>query len=100
MQTLEQPALPFGGETFDPDQDGARLGRQLRLVLLHMLRTSPEWQSLEDISRGTGGEPHASVSARIRDLKKGWAGSYPIEKKRLAPGSGTWLYRIDPEFLK
>ena len=45
-----------------------------------------QWWTLEELARRTG-DPEASISARIRDLRK----TYMIHKERLP--SGLWRYR-------
>jgi hypothetical protein len=100
-----QPSLPFDpevgptflGETYEPKQDQARLGRQLDRVLEVML--DHKWHSLQDISYAAKC-PEASASARLRDLrrpihKKGLG--LKIEAKRWELQSGTWLYRWELE---
>lgn len=86
----DQPPLPgFGGETFDPELDAERLGRQMRRVVEAMGDT--EWHTLAELSRMTG-DPEASISARIRDLRKPpryWL----IERERIDHG-GQWRYRL------
>jgi hypothetical protein len=80
------------GEPFDIVLDGERLGRQLDAVRRWML--THEWQTLAEIAVGTGyGEAAAaSISARLRDLRKPRFGGYAVEKRRRT--AGTWEYRI------
>ena len=92
---MSQPDLflhapTFDGETFDPAKDGVRLNRQLRVVRDWMLERS-SWYSLAEISRGTG-EPEASVSARLRDLRKQRFGAYQVDRRRRT--EGQWEYRV------
>lgn len=84
-----QTAFRFGGDTFDPVQDGKRLGRQLWRVREFMLRISPGWTTLADLGRILGA-PEASLSARLRDLRRL---GYVVERRRVAPGAGTYEYR-------
>jgi hypothetical protein len=85
----EHHAKEFGGATYDEKRDGDRLKAQLSRVRSHMLRNS--WQTLDQISEATG-DPPASVSARLRDLRKQQFGAYTIEREY---GSrGLWRYRI------
>jgi hypothetical protein len=81
-----QAEFRFAGPDLTP-QDTVRLGHQLVAVL--ELMSDGHWRTLRRISEETGA-PEASVSARLRDARKvGWT----VERRRAAPGSGTWLYR-------
>ena len=82
---------PMDGETFDPQQDGPRLHRQLATVKAQM--AGGRWYSLAELERLTG-YPQASISARLRDLRKSRFGGYTVERQRLKDGSGTWFYRV------
>jgi hypothetical protein len=79
----------FGGATYDEKRDGDRLKKQLAAVRSIMLRNG--WMTLEAISEQTGA-PQASVSARIRDLRKSQFGGYTIEREYVS--KGLWRYRI------
>lgn len=76
-------AAHFDGETYSPEQDGPRLHRQLNVVKAWMLERG--WHTLREIADGTG-EPEASVSARLRDLRKEKFGSYTVERRRRSVG--------------
>jgi hypothetical protein len=77
------------GETFDRARDGDRLNGQAADVY-HYMRHG-QWRTLADIAAATGA-PEASVSARLRDLKKPHLGGFKIEKRYIA--SGLWQYRL------
>ena len=81
----------FGGETFDQDRDGPRLNRQCQTVF--DLMQDRKWRTLREISRSCN-EPEASVSARLRDLRKPRFGSYNVERRHVA--AGIWEYRVLP----
>jgi hypothetical protein len=49
------------------------------------------WHSLADIAEYTK-DPEASVSARLRDLRKPRFGSYIVQRKNF--GGGVWKYRL------
>lgn len=67
-QPPSQPAKPaFGGSTFNPARDGERLERQADRV--RELMVDGQWRTLAEISAATGA-PEASVSARLRDLRR------------------------------
>lgn len=88
MGRLSEALQPdtFGGATFNPKRDKARLTGQLQRV--HDLMLDGVWRSLSEIAISVGGS-EAGVSARLRDLRK--AGQV-IEKKN--EGQGLWLYRM------
>lgn len=73
----------FDGSTFSESRDGSRLASQLADV--RMLLSTGEWLTLEQISRFTG-HPEASVSSRIRDLRKGRFGGHTIEREYVCRG--------------
>lgn len=85
---------PFGGETYDAERDGDRLKRQLSRVKKLML--DGRWRTLQQIADHTG-DPPASVSARLRDLRKSRFGAYVVERRHIK--RGLWEYRVlnDPE---
>lgn len=90
-----QTYLPFGGSTYDARRDGKRLGKQMRAVRDLMLELEDwEWVTLSDISNASG-YPEASISARLRDLRKDAFGGYRVDRRRRA-GAGTWEYRVRP----
>lgn len=57
----------FGGSTFEPDRDFDRLTLQGQRVAQVM--ENGRWITLAELARCTG-DPEASVSARLRDLRK------------------------------
>jgi len=81
----------FSGETFDEAKDGKRLRSQLDRVRALMI--DGEWRTLGDISMRCGGS-EASVSARLRDLRKPTMGLHQVERRRLGRGLGQ--YRVLP----
>jgi len=87
--------MPFGGKTYDRKHDGARL-----LTLLHRaqnLRADCQWRTLAEIQTKVGGS-EASVSARLRDLRKSKLGGYTVERRRDGkPELGIWEYRLTGE---
>ena len=79
----------FDGETYEPALDGARLSREYDRVF--RLMRDGEWRTLADISEATG-DPQASVSARLRDMRKPRFGSHTVERRRC--GEGLFEYRL------
>jgi hypothetical protein len=82
----------FDGETFDPALDGKRLTSQLERV--RELMKDGKWHSLAYISMDIGGS-EASVSARLRDLRKVRFGGHTVERMRVK--EGLWVYRLKPD---
>ena len=83
--------VDFDGSTFVATKDEARLSTQLEAV--RALMCAGEWRSLSGIS-GLVGAPEASVSSRLRDLRKPKHGAWRVERKRLV--AGLHLYRMLP----
>lgn len=83
--TSYDPVLPgfyqtprFDGPTFDPIHDAARLTGQLERVWT--LMRDGQWRTLDEIVAVTGGTT-ASVSARLRDLRKPRFGGYTVARR-------------------
>ena len=85
--------MPFDGATYDRAQDEARLGKQLERVRRYM--RDGRYHTLRQISEALD-YPEASVSARLRDLRKEKWGAWVVERKRNTGGRGTYLYRLVP----
>ncbi len=79
----------MNGETYDEQRDGERLKKQLVAVRQYM--ADHEWHTLYALSLMTGA-PEASVSARLRDLRKSKYGGHIIERRHI--GNGLWEYRL------
>lgn len=82
-------AKEFGGATYDEGRDSDRLKAQLGRVRVVMQRG--EWMTLAAVASETG-DPEASVSARIRDLRKFHFGNHKIERRYVS--RGLWAYRM------
>lgn len=82
----------FDGATYNPALDKDRLKKQLGRVFEQM--SGGEWLTLEELSRATRAS-EASVSARIRDLRKERFGGHRIERRRRGtPEGGLFEYRM------
>lgn len=81
----------FDGATYDEAQDFGRLNTQLRAV--RDLMRDGQWRSLNAIAQATG-YPEASLSARLRDLRKPKFGLFTVERRRIKDGLGTFQYRV------
>ena len=79
------------GETYEMEFDKVRLNAQQQRVF-DVMKDS-RWHTLVQVSRRTG-DPEASVSARLRDLRKPKFGGYQIERRRTE--SGLHEYRMLP----
>ena len=85
------PRAAFGGDTFDPVVDGPRLTKQLDRVF--SVLSTGHWYTLDELSNATRA-PQASVSARLRDLRKTIHGGWIIEARRRGNKSrGLFEYR-------
>ena len=80
-----------GGVTFDAARDTVRLNQQAQDVWDAM--KTGGWWTLHRLSRATG-HPEASVSARMRDLRKERFGSHTVQTECLV--RGLWRYRLIP----
>ena len=96
-----QPTLPreprFDGDTYEPAQDSVRLTGMLLRVYEQMSRslastpTATQWWTLRALADCCQGS-EASISARIRDLRKPKFGGYTVERKRIR--GGLYAYRL------
>lgn len=84
--------MTFDGSTFDPDLGARRLGTQLELVRDYIVGYG-SWLSLHELEQATA-TPQASISARLRDLRKAKFGGYLVERCRRADVVGTWEYKV------
>ena len=92
-QRIERALPEFDGETYDPKQDKARLTGQI-LRVFNRLGDGDRWWSLAELSVQTG-DPEASISARLRDLRKRRFGGHDIQRRRRGGvGTGLWEYRL------
>lgn len=81
----------FDGVTINDERDNGRLQRQLQAVKAFMLLYPGCWWTLDEIRKFTG-YPEASVSARLRDLRKARFGGYTVERRYVE--RGIWAYRV------
>lgn len=86
---LPLPFPDFDGDTYQRDRDHARLSGQLGRVADAL--GNGNWWTLRQLATQTG-DPEASISARIRDLRKGKFGGYTVDRENM--GAGTWRYRM------
>lgn len=79
----------FGGETYDAQQDEARLTGQLGRVWDVM--KDGQWHTLAELAARCDGS-EAAISARIRDFRKPKFGGLTVESQRVK--AGLWHYRL------
>ncbi len=83
----------FDGETYEPGPDYLRLSGQLGRVFATM--RDGVWRTMAEISVLTG-DPEASVSARLRDLRKPKFGGHSVARRpRGEREAGLWEYRLE-----
>lgn len=79
----------FDGDDFVFDRDALRLTTQLDKVRDFM--EDHKWHTLSEISDAIH-EPHASVSAQLRNLRKKRFGEYYIGRRHVS--NGLYEYRL------
>ena len=89
VQDLEKR---FDGETYDPNRDGERLSGQLERV--YRLMRDGRWRTLAAIAEVAEGT-EASVSARLRDLRKSKYGCRVVLRRHVR--RGLWEYKLDKQ---
>lgn len=77
------------GETYESERDKPRLNAQMRRVFEAM--SDRRWHTLGDLAHSTG-DPEASISARLRDLRKPKFGGFVIDRKYV--GNGLFTYKM------
>jgi len=81
--------LHFDGVTFDPDRDGSRLAAQMQAV--YAVMKDGQFRTLAALAHITGA-PEASVSARLRDLRKPRFGGHTVNRQYV--GKGLFQYQL------
>ena len=83
----------FDGDTYDSKYDLARLTGQIQRVFEAI--KDGNWYTLDEIHIATK-DPHASISAQLRNLRKERFGSHVIEKRYKGNRSnGLWEYSME-----
>ena len=95
MQPVLDFTVParFDGVTYEPALDRTRLTAQVKIVWALML--DRRWRSLHEIHQQCGA-PEASISARLRDLRKTRFGGHMVNRRRRTIEAGTWEYQLVP----
>ena len=85
--------IRFDGDTYNPKYDLVRLTGQIQRVF-EVIKDG-NWYTLDEIHKATN-DPHASISAQLRNLRKERFGSHVIEKRSKGDRSnGLWEYSME-----
>lgn len=79
----------FNGPDYVPSRDDARLTGQILRVFT--LMKDGQFRTLQAIADATG-DPHASISAQLRHLRKRRFGGHTVEREHV--GGGLFRYRL------
>jgi len=79
----------FGGSTFVYERDADRLKSQMKVIRAAM--SDGAWHTLAELAERSG-YPEASISARIRDLRKPRWGGFEVQREFVR--RGLWRYRM------
>lgn len=85
-QSGEQMNIRFDGATYESQADGCRLSAQLNFTRALLIANVGRYFSLSELSTQLG-YPEASISARLRDLRKAKHGAYTIHRRRRTAGT-------------
>jgi hypothetical protein len=86
--------IDHDGATYEAENDQVRLNRQQQRI--YNLMRDNVWRTLREIEVITG-DAQASISARLRDLRKDKFGGLNVQRRRrLDPKRGIHEYRIAP----
>lgn len=86
-------AIPHrDGHTYQHGRDGERLALQHNRVLAVM--RDGKWRTLWELHEATG-DPEASISARLRDLRKPRFGNHNVERRYVR--RGLFEYRLNAQ---
>lgn len=83
----------FDGKTYDADRDRSRLSVQLHRVKAIM--GDGHWRTLASIAEIVNA-PEASVSARLRDLRKNKNGAHVVERRYVRRGLHEYRLVLTP----
>lgn len=89
VPNVPEPRPAFLGATYSETRDEARLTGQLARVRDCM--KDGEWRTLAEIAALTG-DPEASVSARLRDLRRARFGFHTVNRRNRT--GGHWEYSL------
>ena len=82
----------FNGSDYDAEMDQKRLSGQILRV--YNLMKDGKFRTLDEIAKSTG-DPHASISAQLRHLRKARFGSHEVNKQpRGSREKGLFEYQL------
>lgn len=93
------PDLDFDGVTYEPEHDKARLTSLY--VRVFEVMSAGRWMTLGEINHAAGASSEASISARLRDMRKERFGGHTVNRRRRgAAAKGIFEYRLErkPDF--
>jgi len=90
---MPRELLTFDGETYDHERDSPRLTTQYDRTF-NLMRDGA-WRTLAEIASAIGC-PEASVSARLRDMRKARFGEHTVSHRIREGATGLWEYRLIP----
>jgi hypothetical protein len=92
-EKVRKPGSPrFDGATYSPEHDDLRLGAQIKRIF--NLMKDGHYRTLDEISVLTN-DPHASISAQLRHLRKPRFGSHEVHKRpRGDRNRGLYEYKL------
>ena len=89
---MVQQTMRFDGDTYEAEFDEKRLATQMGRVWLAL--QEGEWLTLNELATRVGA-PEASVSARLRDLRKKRFGNHEVARRsRGERKSGLFEYQL------
>jgi hypothetical protein len=96
--TSSQKPFNFDGPEYDPSKDQKRLTGQI-LRVFNLMRDG-KWRTLDEIASATG-DPHASISAQLRHLRKSRFGAHTVNRQsRGERDHGLFEYQLVPAIQK
>ena len=85
--------IKFDGSDYEHEHDFVRLSGQIQRV--YDAIKDGDWYTLDEINKITG-DPHASISAQLRNLRKERFGSHVIDKRyKGSRSNGLWEYSLE-----
>lgn len=85
--------MTFDGPDYNHSLDQARLTGQI--LRIYNLMRDGRWRTLSEIAQATG-DPQASISAQLRNLRKARFGSHTVSKRRRGEAErGLFEYRME-----
>ena len=84
--------IKFDGSEYEHKHDYVRLSGQIQRV--YDAIKDGDWYTLDEINKITG-DPHASISAQLRNLRKKRFGAHVVDKRyKGSRSNGLWEYKL------